>query len=84
MAIKLQGKWKTTGKGKWGKNGKGSGKGPRDEMITQDVNVGMKRAESIDNLEATKGRAQKRVYEAQSPNNAGKFEATAMAARLHR
>ena len=53
-------------------------------MITQDVNVGMKRTESIDNLEATKGRAQKRVYEAQSPNNAGKFEATAMAARLHR
>ena len=75
---------KTTGKNKWKKNGKGSGKGPRDEMITQDENVGMKRAESIDTLEAAKGRAHKRACEAQSPNNVGKFEATAVAARLHR
>ena len=53
-------------------------------MITQDENVGMKRAESIDTLEAAKGRTHKRACEAQSPNNVGKFEATAVAARLHR
>lgn len=51
------------------KNSKGSGKGPRDEMINQDVNVGMKRAESIDTLEAAKGTAHNRVCKAQSPKS---------------
>lgn len=38
-------------------------------MINQDVNVGMKRAESIDTLEAAKGTAHNRVCKAQSPKS---------------